>query len=80
MDAMAFGMGACCLQATFSSTSINQARFLYDQLHILAPIMMALSASTPIFNGRLSDIDTRWTVIAQSVDCRKINEKIPKSR
>jgi len=80
MDAMAFGMGACCLQATFSCTSLEQARHMYDQLHILSPLMMALSASTPIFNGKLTDMDTRWSVIAQSVDCRRPGESIPKSR
>jgi glutamate--cysteine ligase catalytic subunit len=59
---------------------MEQARHMYDQLHILSPLLMALSASTPIFNGKLSDFDTRWSVIAQSVDCRMANEEIPKSR
>jgi glutamate--cysteine ligase catalytic subunit len=43
---------------------------MYDQLAVLAPIMMAMTAATPIFKGRLSDIDCRWTVISQSVDDR----------
>ena len=27
-----------------------------------------MSAASPIYRGYLSDIDTRWTVISQSVD------------
>lgn len=40
MDAMAFGMGCCCLQTTFQCTDINQARHFYDQLATLCPIMV----------------------------------------
>uniref|UniRef100_A0A8C8FAF8 Glutamate--cysteine ligase n=1 Tax=Oncorhynchus tshawytscha TaxID=74940 RepID=A0A8C8FAF8_ONCTS len=32
MDAMGFGMGNCCLQVTFQACSIEEARYLYDQL------------------------------------------------
>jgi glutamate--cysteine ligase catalytic subunit len=31
---------------------------------------MALTANAPIWRGRLADVDTRWDVIAASVDCR----------
>lgn len=48
---------------------------MYDQLAVLAPIMMALTAASPIFKGRLADIDARWTVIAQSVDDRTAAEQ-----
>jgi glutamate--cysteine ligase catalytic subunit len=52
------------------------------------PILAVLSATAPIYKGKLSDIDLRWTVIAQSVDCRTPEERdptntqkyIPKSR
>lgn len=40
---------------------------MYDQLAVLAPIMMAITAASPIYKGRLSDVDARWNVIAQSV-------------
>ena len=40
MDAMAFGMGNCCLQVTFSTRDIDHARFFYDQLAILAPLIV----------------------------------------
>jgi glutamate--cysteine ligase catalytic subunit len=42
----------------------------YDQLAVLAPIMLAMTAATPIFKGRLADVDARWNIIAQSVDDR----------
>jgi len=83
MDAMGFGMGCCCLQTTFqvgtprlsnerrAGQAVNQgeARWLYDQLTPITPILLALSASTPIFRGsspsrRLSSQATSptWTV------------------
>lgn len=36
---------------------------------------MALTAYSPIYRGRLSDIDTRWSVISQSVDDRTEEER-----
>jgi glutamate--cysteine ligase catalytic subunit len=68
-------MGMCCLQVTFQARDVNESRYMFDQLHVLSPIMMALTAATPIFKGRLSDIDARWTVIEQSVDCRTDAER-----
>lgn len=75
MDAMGFGMGCSCLQVTFQACNINEARLLYDQLSPLCPIMLAISAASPIYRGYLSDIDARWTVISQSVDDRTDEEK-----
>jgi len=75
MDAMAFGMGCCCLQITFQAKDIDESRFIYDQLAVLAPVMMALSASTPILKGRLADTDCRWGIISESVDCRTPAER-----
>jgi len=40
MDAMAFGMGCCCLQMTFQACNIGEARHLYDQLSPMCPIMV----------------------------------------
>jgi glutamate--cysteine ligase catalytic subunit len=48
---------------------------MYDQLAVMAPIMMALTASTPILKGRLADTDARWGVISESVDCRTPAER-----
>ncbi|CAO3686172.1 unnamed protein product [Rhizopus microsporus] len=75
MDAMAFGMGCCCLQITFQACNIDEGRRLYDRLAPVAPIMMALSANSPIFRGYLADVDARWNVISASVDDRTPEER-----
>lgn len=75
MDAMGFGMGCCCLQLTFQACNIIEARTLYDQLTPLCPIMLALTAASPIFRGYLVDSDCRWNVISASVDCRTKEER-----
>jgi hypothetical protein len=75
MDAMAFGMGCCCLQITFQARDVEESRFMYDQLAVMAPIMMALTASTPILKGRIADTDARWGIISESVDCRTPAER-----
>ncbi|KAJ5572473.1 hypothetical protein N7450_009457 [Penicillium hetheringtonii] len=91
MDAMAFGMGSCCLQITFQAKNIPEGRKLYDQLSPLGPILLALTAATPIYKGFLVDTDVRWNQIGNAVDDRTPEElgetplkndrwKIPKSR
>ncbi|KAI1332812.1 glutamate-cysteine ligase [Xylariaceae sp. FL0255] len=91
MDAMAFGMGSCCLQITFQAKNIIEGRKMYDQLSPLGPIMLALTAATPIYKGFLADTDVRWNQISRAVDCRTAEElgekplkesrwRIPKSR
>ncbi|XP_042213993.1 glutamate--cysteine ligase catalytic subunit-like isoform X1 [Homarus americanus] len=91
MDAMGFGMGCSCLQMTFQACNVNEARVLYDHLTPLCPVMLALTAASPIYRGYLTDVDCRWNVIAASVDCRTREERgleplrnnrlvIPKSR
>lgn len=91
MDSMGFGMGCCCLQVTFQTKNIREARRLYDQLAPLGPIMLALTAASPAWRGYLSNQDARWNVIAGAVDDRtpeELGEKplkhdrfvLPKSR
>lgn len=70
MDAMVFGMGSCCLQITFQAKNINEGRRLYDQLSPLGPIMLALTAATPLYRGYIADTDVRWNQISASVDDR----------
>ena len=72
---MGFGMGNSCLQVTFQGSSIEESKHLYDQLIPLTPVMLALSAASPIFRGVLADVDTRWAVISASVDCRTDEER-----
>jgi glutamate--cysteine ligase catalytic subunit len=91
MDAMAFGMGSCCLQITFQAKNIAEGRKMYDQLIPVGPILLALSAATPIYKGFLADTDVRWNQISAAVDDRTPEElgemplkndrwRIPKSR
>ncbi|KAL9078963.1 MAG: hypothetical protein Q9159_007748, partial [Coniocarpon cinnabarinum] len=91
MDAMAFGMGSCCLQLTFQAKNIDEGRKMYDQLSPLGPILLALTAATPVYKGMLADTDVRWNQISAAVDDRTKEElgevplkenrfRIPKSR
>jgi len=75
MDAMGFGMGLSCLQITFQASNLVEAETLYDQLTPMCPIMLAMTASAPIFRGYLADVDCRWDIIAASVDCRTKEER-----
>ena len=75
MDAMAFGMGCTCLQVTLQAKNDRESRFLHDQLAIVSPLLLSLSASTPFFRGHIVDRDVRWDVIAQAVDDRTIIER-----
>lgn len=56
------------LQVTFQAVNVDEARWLYDQLTPITPILLALSASTPIFRAKLADIDCRWDIIS-AVSC-----------
>jgi glutamate--cysteine ligase catalytic subunit len=79
MDAMAFGMGSCCLQITFQAKNLNEGRQMYDQLSPLGPIMLALTAATPVYKGFLADTDVRWNQISKAVDDRtpeELGEKV----
>lgn len=79
MDAMAFGMGSCCLQITFQAKNITEGRTLYDQLSPLGPILLALTAATPVYKGFLADTDVRWNQISRAVDDRtpeELGEKV----
>jgi glutamate--cysteine ligase catalytic subunit len=80
MDCMGFGMGCCCSQLTLQCSDMNHSMLLYDNFAILSPILLALSASCPILMGKLSNKNTRWSVIEQAVDDRRSGEKINKSR
>jgi glutamate--cysteine ligase catalytic subunit len=69
------GASCSCLQVTFQAKNVNEARHLYDQLTPLTPLLLALSASSPIWRGYLTDIDCRWKVISESLDDRTPEEK-----
>ncbi|KAJ5668570.1 Glutamate-cysteine ligase catalytic subunit [Penicillium maclennaniae] len=79
MDAMAFGMGSCCLQITFQAKNMTEGRKLYDQLSPLGPVLLALTAATPIYKGFLVDTDVRWNQISRA-PLKNDRWRIPKSR
>jgi glutamate--cysteine ligase catalytic subunit len=74
---MCFGMGLSCLQCTFSTKDLDHARYVHDQLNVLSPLFLALTAGTPFIKGKVSDWDVRWNIISGSVDDRPEEEKDP---
>lgn len=74
LDHDGFAMGCCCIQATFQAESLEQACHLYDQLTPIAPVVLALSASSPVWKGYLADMDCRWNVLKQAFDDRSREE------
>lgn len=70
-----FGPGACGLQATFQCRTLQDARKLHDQLTVMSPIFLAMTAATPIYHATLVDTDTRVGHVAQAVDDRNDAEK-----
>ncbi|RLV92538.1 Glutamate--cysteine ligase [Spathaspora sp. JA1] len=75
MDSMGFGMGSSCLQITMQTKNITEARYLYDSLAPLSPVMLAFSAAAPIFKGHLVNQDVRWNVVSGAVDDRTFIER-----
>merc|ERR1712232_1159580 len=75
MDHQAFGMGMCCLQVTLQMPSLRAARRVHDQMASVAPVLLMLTAATPVLKGMLVDTDARWDYIAQSVDDRTAAER-----
>jgi len=57
------------------SASMRESRYLHDQLAVISPLLLALSASTPIHKGVVTNTDIRWDVISQAVDDRTANER-----
>lgn len=74
MDSSAFGMGSCCLQVTIQGHDMSESRHLYDQLAVMAPLMLALTAATPAIRGLLADTDVRWDVVSAAMDDRTNTE------
>lgn len=75
LDHTIYGCGCCCLQVTFQAVDFKQALYLHDQLATLAPLMLALTAASPIFKGYLCDRDSRWDIVAAGVDDRNAEER-----
>lgn len=76
VDAFGFGMSNSCIQSTYSSRNITEARFVYDSLSVFSTFMAALSASTAIVDSVLINWDTRSRMIDQSTDSRSRNHYV----
>ncbi|KAF4692189.1 hypothetical protein FOZ60_013930 [Perkinsus olseni] len=79
LDATVFGFGQCCLQCTFEAPSLPAARVLHDQMCVLAPLFLALSAAAPFQRGMVTDVDARYELLSQCVDDRTVEEADPKN-
>ncbi len=74
MDHDGFGFGCTCLQVTFQLGCMEEAAYVYDQLSALSPLLLAMSASSPIWRGFLAGVDTRWSCLSQSSEDRRPEE------
>ena len=43
MDSTVFGFGCCCLQVTLQAKDVDESRFIYDQLAVMAPMSVFCS-------------------------------------
>lgn len=75
IDSMGQGMGCSCIQFTYQLENINIARFIYDQLTILAPLLLRVMRGTPFSTNYLLNVDTRWEIVSMSVDDRIDEER-----
>lgn len=75
IDHPIFGLGGCGLQFTFSAKDFEQACQVHDQFIPLGPLVLALSAATPVCKGKLVETDTRWASMCIAADDRKADEK-----
>jgi hypothetical protein len=74
LDSFAFGMSNGCLQITFSSRNISEAREVYDSLSVLSGVLTPFSASTAVIDSTLIDWDLRLPIIEQCSDTRTKRE------
>ncbi|KAL4221496.1 hypothetical protein ACF0H5_019753 [Mactra antiquata] len=79
IDHVMYGTGCCCLQVTIQTKNLDEAKYLFyptcDSSVISVFKQLALSASSPLYKGYISDVDTRWPVFVQCVDDRTPEER-----
>ena len=80
MDSTLFGLACCGLQITVQTRNVDEARRLHDQLLPMGPILLALTAATPMAKGFLTDTDVRWNMLAAATDDRTREESGDKVR
>jgi hypothetical protein len=76
LDSFGFGMSNSCLQITYSSRDISEARHMYDSLSVLSGLLTPFSASTAVLDSALIDWDVRLRMIEQSTDSRMKREYV----
>ncbi|BCR97535.1 glutamate--cysteine ligase [Aspergillus luchuensis] len=74
LDGIGLGVGNCCIQVTFQAPNEIEARWLHDQMIALGPVMLALTAATPMFKGYLVDTEVRWGRTSECFDDRTPEE------
>ena len=75
MNDVLYGTGNTSLQLTFGTKNAEEARYLHDQLAVVSSILLPLSAASAVFKGKLANVDIRWSVLKESVDCRTKEER-----
>ena len=76
LDSFGFGLSNACLQITYSSRNMTEARKIYDSFGVLSSVMTALCASTAVVDSTLIDWDSRLRIIEQSTDTRSEREHV----
>ena len=76
MDSTQLAFSSCSVQVTVQAANLKQATFLHDQLAVVSPIMLAMSAASPFYRGHVSNVDTRWALFTQCCDDRS-DEELP---
>lgn len=76
LDSYGYAFGASAIQVTMQAKNLDEACRLHDQLSIIGPLMMAMSAATPGFKGLLADTDVRWDIIRSIIDARNADEAL----
>ena len=67
---------------TFQARDIDESRYIYDQLAVLAPIMLAITAATPFFKGMRATFALHFTLTTAStyllLDGDRVSDMFPK--
>lgn len=74
LDDSGYATGGCALQVTMQGKNIEEACQLHDQMAVLGPLMLAMTAATPGYRGYLADTDARWDVLRLTLDDRNLTD------
>ncbi|KAJ5945373.1 glutamate-cysteine ligase [Penicillium verrucosum] len=74
LDDFGYAFGGCALQVTLQAKNLDEACQLHDQMSVLGPLMLAMTAATPGYQGFLANTDTRWDVFRLGLDDRTSDE------